>query len=331
MKIGVVFISTGGIKMARALRSFRRSEPSLPVHILFNTASAVFPRNEAESPSASLASPDVSIRLAASPAYINGSFNSAMSWMRELGFAAACMFHDDTVFSPLPENIHHVSDWFSRLDSDPSLRESSGLTFSFMEALVQSPSDPGCWHRSPDIWNQMDLESEPLWRTLLPGGVSPLYFGSPGHERGVQLSDWFVKYFATESTCPISRLGPSGQIVPINLWERFGGFGEHEGIYYDMEYPVQAALHGYPPVKVIPNTPHLHLHNQSTAFGDPATGLWGDDLGSFIRKYGREPGAILAEHGYYNYQRMAPGEMFPEPNLAYWLYGGAFSNVKSAS
>jgi len=37
--IGVVFASTGGNKIVRALRSFHRMEPELSVHIIFDTSS----------------------------------------------------------------------------------------------------------------------------------------------------------------------------------------------------------------------------------------------------------------------------------------------------
>jgi hypothetical protein len=60
-----------------------------------------------------------------------------------------------------------------------------------------------------------------------------------------------------------------------------------------MEYPVLCAKLGLPPVLAVPNVPILHLHNQSTAFGDPAVGIWGHDLQSFIHKYGADPGTIL--------------------------------------
>jgi hypothetical protein len=333
MRVGVVFVSTGGRKMMRALRSFRRTEPTLPVHIAFATTSRVWERNNAELPYQCYESePNVSMRLISSTGWINGCFNEAVKWMRELGYDSACLFHDDIVFSPMPEHMHHISEWFTRIESDPELQESSGLTLSFMEALVPSLT-PGCWHRSPEEWDSTDLESEFLWRQLCPDAKPALYFGSPGSEIGVQAhgADWFVKYFCTEHTVPMSRLGPSGKIVPISIWEAIGGYGETEGIFYDMEYPVQCILRGFPPVKVIPNIPHLHLHNQTTAFGDPATGLWGSDLAHFIAKYGNEPGAILQAAGYYDFHAVPPGELCPEPNLRHWLYGGKFARSNAAS
>jgi hypothetical protein len=321
-RVGVVFVGTGGNKMVRALRSFRRTEPDLPVHIVFDTSTNTWLKNYESPPITYFESqPNVLVRGISNSGYINGAFNQAVRWIADLGYSHVCALHDDTVFSPLPENRYHLSEWFPRLDTDPDLRQASGLTLSFMEALVPSPI-LGHWQRSPEEWDARDLESDALWRHMLPDGKPALYFGSPGSEIGVQHSDWFVKYFATERTVPISRLGPSGWIIPIAIWQAIGEFGQDEGIYYDMEYPVTCILRGLPPVKVIPNTPHLHLHNQSTAYGDPAQGLWGRDLPSFIEKYGKEPGEILAEHGYYDYHPMSPGDLCPEPNLRMWLYGG---------
>jgi hypothetical protein len=329
VKIGVVFVSTGGNKMTRALRSFRRTEPDVPVHIAFATSSRVWESNSAQVPVSTFESqPNVLVRLIHSTAWINGCFNLAISWMRELGYDSACIFHDDIIFSPLPSHLHHITGWFDRIEREPELQESSGLTLSFMEALVPSPI-AGHWHRSPEEWNAIDLESEPLWNQLCPNGRSALYFGSEGSEIGVQLSDWFVKYFVTERIVPMSRLGPSGKIIPISIWEEIGGYGETEGIFYDMEYPVICALRGLPPVKVIPNIPHIHLHNQTTGYGDPAEGLWGNDLGSFIRKYGKEPGEILQECGYYDFKSIPAGDLCPEPNLRYWLYGGKYSKERA--
>jgi hypothetical protein len=200
----------------------------------------------------------------------------------------------------LPEHLHHISRWFT----DPVLSNSSGVTLGFMEALVPSPY-PGVWERHPQIWDAMDLEAFTLWNVLLPGGKSPMYYGSPGSDQGVAAGpDWFVKYFVPDVTCILARLGPTGFIIPIDTWRRFDGFGEHEGIYYDMEYPVKCAIAGLPPVRAVPSIPHIHLHNQSTAFGDPAIGLWGHDLASFIAKYHDEPGVILQRHGYYTEEKV---------------------------
>jgi hypothetical protein len=293
MSVGVVFVSTGGNKMSRALRSFRRMEPSLPVHITFATSSRVWQRYNWEAPYEEFAAqPNVRVKLISSPGWINGCFNEAIRWMRDLGYSHACCLHDDTVFSPLPENRLSLSEWIAAAEADPLLAAAAGISLSAMEALVRT-SNPGVWERSPEEWDRTDLESDDTWRILLPGGVSPIYFGSPGSEDGTAVTDWFVKYFVTDRVISIARLGPSGFIVPIPVWERVGGFGESDGIFYDMEYPVATAQLGIPPVLAVPNVPYIHLHNQSTAFGDPAVGIWGHDLASFIAKYGNDPAAIL--------------------------------------
>lgn len=289
MSMGVVFVSTGGTKMARALRSFRRHEPTLPVHIALATSSKVYAANHAALNSGFFVDqPNVKVLHTYSTGWINGCFNEAIQWMAQLGHSHVCCLHDDTVFSPLPENKGDLSKWLAYAESS----DASGITLSSMEALVHTGIE-GIWERSPQQWDATDLESESTWRKMLPGGVSALYFGSPGSDEGITLTDWFVKYFVTDRIISIARLGPAGFIIPIDIWERTGRFGERDGIFYDMEYPIIAAKLGLPPVLAAPNVPFLHLHNQSTAFGDPAIGIWGHDLASFVHKYGADPGTIL--------------------------------------
>jgi hypothetical protein len=325
LNVGVAFVGTGGYKMVRALRSFRRAEPDLPVHVVFDTSTNSWQRNvQMVRAEWFAAQPNVKVRCITNDAYVNGAFNAGIRWLADLGYPIVCMFHDDVVFSPLPENRGHVTEWFGRLDTDPELQQSSGLTLASMEALVPSPI-VGHWQRSPAEWDVLDLESEHLWRTMLPGGKSPMYYGSPGSDDGVKLDGWFVKYFYPDKTCPLSRLGPTGFVIPVHVYEDIGGFDEKDGIFYDMEYPVLCAMRGLPPVKAVPSTPHLHLHNQSTAYGDPAVGTWGHDLQSFVAKYGKEPGEVLAEHGYYGYSSVPIGTVCPEPNLRIWKYGGKFA------
>lgn len=289
MSVGVVFVSTGGTKMVRALRSFRRMEPSLPIHIALATSSKVWPANRAQVPEGYFErQPNVKTLYTFTTGWINGCFNEAIRWMQQLGHSHVCCLHDDTIFSPLPENVGDISHWLDYALGSPA----AGITLSAMEALVRT-GNPSIWERSPAEWDVRDLESDSTWRILLPGGTSPIYFGSPGSEEGTTVTDWFVKYFVTERIISIARLGPSGFVIPIHIWEEIGGFGEHDGIFYDMEYPIQTARLGYPPVLAVPNIPYIHLHNQSTAFGDPATGIWGHDLQSFIHKYGTDPAAVL--------------------------------------
>jgi hypothetical protein len=292
---GVVFVSTGGYKMMRALRSFRRAEPSLRVHIALATSSRVWDQNNAAVPFTEFEKqPGVLTRQISSNGYINGCFNEAVKWMREYDYTHVCCLHDDTVFSPLPDP-EPLSQWLEYA-ADCVGVDSSGWTLSSMEALVHPPPEnSGYWHRPPEFWDSRDLESPEVWQRMCPGGRSAMYFGSEGSADGVSLGDWFVKYFATEHIATISRLGPCGFIIPVATWEAVGGFGETEGIFYDMEYPVLCALRGLPPVKVIPNTPFLHIHCQST-IGDPAVGIWEHDFESFKSKYGgRDPGTVLRE------------------------------------
>jgi hypothetical protein len=281
VSVGVCFVSTGGNKMSRALRSFRRAEPDFSIHVAVSTDDPF----ELQ--------PNVEVRRTSSEGYINGYFNEAVKWMRELGYTHACLLHDDTVFSPLVENIRDLSKWFLRLNTDEALQQASALTLSFMEALVDPPpEDKGRWHRPPEFWDAHNLESMNLWQKLCPDGKSAMYFGSEGAAEGTRLDDWFVKYFVIERITTMSRLGPCGFIIPIATWEVIGGFSEDNGIFYDMEYPVICAMKGMPPVKVIPNVPFIHIHCQST-IANPAVGIWGQDLQSFITKYGKDPASVL--------------------------------------
>src|SRR5208282_6616548 len=226
MSVGVAFVSTGGSKVARALRSLRRTEPSLPVHIVFNTSANSWARNAETHPPATFErEPNVLVRCITNSGYVNGSFNAAVRWLQDLGYSHACVLQDDTIFSPLAEHRFHLSEWFPRIESDPDLASASGLSLAFMEALVRT-GNSSCWHRSPEEWDVVDLESEPLWRRLCPGPDArpALYFGSPGSDEGVVLSVWFVKYFVTERTVSMSRLGPTGFIIPIRVWDALGGF-----------------------------------------------------------------------------------------------------------
>src|SRR5882724_10171534 len=189
LKIGIAFVSTGGYKMVRALRSFRLVEPDLTAHVLFNVSSNSWKKNSQMLPASWFEQQsNTQVRCVENSAFVNGSFNKAIAWLKELGYDCACVFHDDIIFSPLRENRRHISKWLKMLESDRELRQSSGISLGFMEALVPS-SDPGCWQRSPDHWDLIDLESESLWRTLCPNGKSPLYFGSPGSDEGVKITD----------------------------------------------------------------------------------------------------------------------------------------------
>ena len=99
MKTGVVFTSTGGNKMIRAIRSLRRMEPDITVHICFDVKARSWypspPMSEFEK------LPNVAIKcIPDNRFYVNGIMNKAMAWMKELGYDHVAMFHDDIIFSP---------------------------------------------------------------------------------------------------------------------------------------------------------------------------------------------------------------------------------------
>lgn len=291
MKTAIAFASTGGQKMARALRSLRRTEPELPVYIVLDVASRTWKAND-QNPNLGwfVQQPNVMVRCIENSAYINGALNAAMRWIAELGCDYGCLFHDDVIFSPLQEHLGHLSEWFKRLESDAELQKCSALTLSLMQAFV--PND--VWKRSPVEWDAMDLESESLWQILCPGGKPAGSYMESGHAYEIHLPEFLVQYHAVKEMCRGYRLGPSGQIVPVATWETVGGFDETEGIFYDIQYPAECAARGLPLIQMIPNIPHLHLHNQSIGFADPAFGVWSDTMGAFARRYG-EYGAFWAK------------------------------------
>jgi len=294
--VGVVFASTGGGKIVRALRSLRKSEPDLPFHVVVDVSSNTWKSN----PSLEWldGQDNIKIRMVENSAYINGNLNHAMRWMKELGYSHACLFHDDVIFSPLAQNRWQLSEWFNKMNKEPDLREASSLSLGFMQIYV-----PNVWKRSEQEWNNTDLESETYWQMLCPDGIPFAdevvgYVGTDGFKMH-SLPDgtdpfpktnlpFIVSYSCVKEKRPYTRLGPSGQIVPISTWELVGGFDEKDGIFYDVEYPAACIVKGLPPNLLIPNVPHLHLHNQSIGYADLATGIWSDTMGAFARKYGED-------------------------------------------
>src|SRR4030095_2714560 len=95
--------------------------------------------------------------------HVNGAMNSAMQWMRDLGYTGACIFHDDIVFSPLFENRNYFSRSFEYLGRF----DASGFSYGHMEAHVGSFGGS----RSPLGWDAVDTESEEVWRILCPDGI----------------------------------------------------------------------------------------------------------------------------------------------------------------
>lgn len=290
-KIGIVFASSGGYKLMRTVRSFRRAEPDMPIHIVIDVNSKTFKENP-EIPTEWLAERNALVRLFPNTAYINGVLNEGMRWMESLGYEYGCLFHDDIIFSPLLAHIGHVKDWFYRLTTDKNLQRASALTFSVMQAFV-----PVVWKRSHEDWDKMNLETEKLWNTLCPlGRPAGYYIGMVPQE--ITLEDFYVQFIGVKHARPHKRLGPTGQIVPIKIWNEIGGFDEKDGIFYDLHYPAECEKRGLPPIMIIPNIPHLHLHNQTIGFADPAVGLWSDTAGAFERRYGASPERFWEERGW---------------------------------
>jgi hypothetical protein len=285
MNIGIVFVSTGGNKMLRALRSFRRMEPSLPVHITLDTRAKSWYPSPPLSTFESL--PNVKVRDIENHCYVNGAMNAAMGWMRDLGYSHACLFHDDIIFSPFPDHHENISYWLERASSDPLLSVASGITLSQVEAITPEPGIP-CVPRPAEFWDALDLESEEFWTRLHLNGDPPTYLDSV-HQVFPPGLGWFIEYYGVATTARCTRLGSTGQIVPIATWEQVGRFDESFGVFYDMEYPVECYRRRLPPIYMIPNIPFLHLHNQSHGPRDPSCDtIFNDCVKSWYQKFTKE-------------------------------------------
>src|SRR5579885_2013647 len=110
--VGVVFISTGGEKILRAIRSLRRTEPDLPIHVVFDALSRTWVGGGYLAQAHLAEYNNVNVRLFDNQHHINGVLNEGMRWMRDLGHSHACLFHDDIIFTPFKEHKGHLSDWF---------------------------------------------------------------------------------------------------------------------------------------------------------------------------------------------------------------------------
>lgn len=281
MSVGVCFASTGGPKILRAARSFIRQEPFLPVHVIIDASSNTWQKEQHRTPLN-----DLCFRLVENRAHINGTLNHAVRWMQELGYTHAALFHDDLIFSPLRETRNYISNWISRVSKVPILRDASALSFGEIETFVKNPGTtrglPGHWDAPPAFWDSKDLESEHFWRRLITPDGLPNKF--------VDFSDFFVDYCPADENLfdRRSRMGPTGQIVNISSWEKVGGFDEHYGLHYDTDFPFSCMVHKLPNIFYLPHSPHLHLHNQSMGYLDPATGPWSQFENAFRAKFGRE-------------------------------------------
>jgi predicted CxxxxCH...CXXCH cytochrome family protein len=281
MSIGTVFVSTGGTKVMRALRSLKRLDPDMPIYVQLDVSTNAWKRTSIPVETIAGQCSAVSV-IHSNGVHVNGAFNQAVQWMKTLGHSHACLLHDDLVFSPLPENRNY----YSRTYEQVMRLNASGFSFGQLEAHVGGLGGV----RSPEDWDHTELESEEVWRVLCPKGIPA---------RTAALPDFFVSY--EESAEPLgkcTRLGPTGQIVSIAAWEKVGGFDEKYGTHYDGDFPAACALANLPPILCIPNTPALHLHNQSVAYGDPAVGLWSNVTAAFAAKYGTDAYTFFRAKGY---------------------------------
>src|SRR5215469_14276639 len=283
MDIGVVFVSTGGNKMLRALRSLRRMEPTLPVYISLDIGAKSWYPDPPYSVFEQL--DNVTVKPIHNDCYVNGAMNAAMSWMKDLGYQYACLFHDDIIFSPFADHRGNLTHWFDQLSVDPILRAASGVTLSQVEAITPEPGIP-CVPRPSSFWDALDLESEDFWRRLRLDGDSPTYLDSV-HQVFPDGLGWFIEYYGVAAVNRCTRLGSTGQIVPIPTWEEVGHFDEQYGVFYDMEYPVECYRRRLPPVYMIPNIPFLHLHNQSHGPRHPSSEtIFHNCVDAWYRKFG---------------------------------------------
>jgi hypothetical protein len=287
MKIGIVFVSTGGNKTMRAIRSLRRMEPeSLTIHICMDVDAKSWYSSPAVDEFERL--PNVVVRrVHGNKFYVNGIMNHAMAWMKELGYDHVCMLHDDIIFSPFKDHAGDLSHWFKMVEVNPLLSVASGITLSAVEAITPEPGIP-CVPRPPEFWDSMDLESEEFWTRLRLNGNSPEYLDQV-HQVFPEGLGWFHEYYGVAKIGRCTRLGSTGQIVPVSTWELVGKFDETFGVFYDMEYPVECYRRRLPPIYIIPNIPFLHLHNQSHGPRDPSDRtLYHNCVDAWYRKFTKE-------------------------------------------
>jgi hypothetical protein len=275
MSVGVVFASTGGEKLLRAIRTFRRMEPFCPVHVLVDMSTLSWKQSNVALDRIALAT-DHLFAVTAHPGYVNGGMNAAVAWMSRLGHSHACVFHDDLAFSHLPEHRCAISHWF---DSE-LLPRSSGLSFCHFEALSH---DPGMdLRRRPADWDATDLESDALWRYLASVDIAQNYdICPPG-------APFFLRYEGPDIPRKWNRLGPTGFVIPIATWESLNRFTETDGVFYDDEYATECFIRCLPPVYAVTNFPYIHLHNQSVnPWADFARAPWGL-VSSFVKRFGAD-------------------------------------------
>jgi hypothetical protein len=272
MNTGILVASTGGNKVLRCVATLMHMEPALPVHVTMATDTETY-RQLNSNHEAVLESWHVKTRPVISHGFVNGCFNDGIEWLASLGYDSVCLLQDDLVFSPLPEHMNSLSHWFRQ-----DWLQVSGLTFAHFECFTH---DEGM-RREPQRWDFEDLTTEPLWRDIMTH-LDRSHNGNPIYPLK---RDWYVRYEGTDHTRPWMRLGPTGFVIPIYLWKHFP-FDETYGVYFDIDYTAECRRRDLPPTYAVPNTPWLHLHNQSVRpGGDPSPGAWGDTEGAFAKKFG---------------------------------------------
>jgi len=298
--VGIAFATTGGEKILRAVRSLRHTEPDLPIYIIVDMTSGTWRSHGFEIYDELYALKNVVVKEFDNQGWhINGTLNHAMSTLEGEGYSYVCLFHDDVIFSPFEQHKYDLSEIFSRIDGrEEFLINHSGLTLGLMETGITGPDGDLFTGNKPDAdWDKNDLESPEVWEKLLPGGKIPGWLMGDGvkiYERedvfrinAPEPTPVAIRYYIGDQD-NYTRLGPSGQIVPIKIWRAMGGFDQKYGIHYDAHYPAECAIRGFPSVRTIPTIPHMHLHNQSIGFFDPSIGLWGNVGEAFDKRYGKD-------------------------------------------
>jgi hypothetical protein len=278
-KVGVCFASTGGFKLVRCLKTFIAMEPGFDKYHVAIDASSRSWREAGHVVFDDLMAPEaveggVVLKCFANGAHINGILNSAMAWLAEEGYSHVALFHDDLVFPPNVEG--NVSRWLT-----PELLGKGAITFCHLECFKNSTTE--LWaRRHPIEWDSLDLESPELWvqlRDFQRENAAPI------RPHG---ADWFCHYEGCDKVRKWNRLGPTGQVVPVEMWKRVGGFSETNEVHYDQDYPIKLFRMGLAPNYAVPQVPWLHLHNQSmNPWFDPAPGRWGSRE-AMIAAYGAD-------------------------------------------
>lgn len=275
-----VFASTGGKRIINAVRSFRKMEPHIPVYVMFDISSKSWNNGGGDAVRDWLYSAPhglIGYGMTENDKHINGVLNAGMRQAEKLGYSHVVLFHDDLVFSPLPEHRGSLAFWLQ-----PAFIEgTSGMTFGHLECFVRDPGDPFA-RRPPAFWDAIDLDSPELWRQMFR------FPYNNGYEVELPGQEFYVRYEGPDKVRKWNRLGPTGQVVPVATWKALGGFDEVAFVHYDQDYTSEVFRRGWPPVYAVPNVPWLHLHNQSMRpDADVAPEPWGRGE-AYVAKFGAD-------------------------------------------